>query len=157
VGGDEGRYLPGEIPVIVLDRARVDGRASGHLMGATPRHPSVRAAWIFSSGVVWALGLGRDPLSTSEEREVARALGRVVAHEIVHVVAPEVPHARKGLMQPSLNRYDLIRPGLTLESQHHRAFVAGLGSFLAEETPDGPGAPSSALPDRLADGAGKRP
>ena len=157
VGGDEDRYLPGEIPVIVLDRARVDAPASGHLMGATPRHSAVRAAWIFSSGVVWALGLGQNPLSPSQERELARALGRVVAHEIVHVVAPELPHGRRGLMRPSMSRHDLLRPGLTLESHHHRAFVAGLGSFLAEETPDGPRAPSSAPPDRLADGAGKRP
>ncbi len=158
VGGEDARYQPGEIPVILLDRSRVDSQASGHVMGSTPRRSEVRAAWVFSSSVVWALGVkGRSPLSSDQEHELARAMGRVVAHEIVHVVAPDVPHAGRGLMKPSMGRHDLLRPGLTLENQHRRAFVAGLGTFVAAETADPSRALSSGDPERLADGGREKP
>lgn len=41
--------------------------------------------------------------------EVARALARVLAHEIVHAVAPAHPHASEGLMHRSQTRASLLK------------------------------------------------
>ena len=36
-------------------------------------------------------------------------LGRVPVHEVVHAIAPELPHDRDGLMAPRLGRTALLR------------------------------------------------
>jgi hypothetical protein len=48
-------------------------------------------------------------------RALAIALGRVVAHEVVHALAPSVPHG-KGLMSASLNRNQLTASSITVEA-----------------------------------------
>jgi hypothetical protein len=124
-----------EVKVILLDRPRA-GPAREHLvMGSTPREGG-RTAWAFSSVVAWALGLTREAfLSLPQQQELARALGRVVAHEIVHVIAPEVPHARQGLMQVRMDRRELLMPGLALQSAERRAFEAELASLSGRPVP----------------------
>jgi hypothetical protein len=42
------------------------------------------------------------------QERIGRALGRVSAHEIVHALAPEVPHASVGVMKASPNMRDLV-------------------------------------------------
>jgi hypothetical protein len=42
-----------------------------------------------------------------ERMQVGRALGRVAAHEIVHVLLPDRPHDHAGLMAPSFGRREL--------------------------------------------------
>lgn len=41
-------------------------------------------------------------------RQVARAIARVTAHEIFHVLAPDLPHSKEGIMKRALNRNDLL-------------------------------------------------
>ena len=39
---------------------------------------------------------------------VARGIARVMAHEILHVLAPGIPHTRAGIMKRALDRSDLL-------------------------------------------------
>ena len=136
VEGDAGIVDDSEIKVILLDRPPAKPARNHLVMGATPREGSSRTAWVYSSPVAWALGLTQEALlPLSQQQELARALGRVVAHEIVHVVAPAVPHQRRGLMQARMDRKNLLMPGLSLESAERRMFEAELASFSGEPAP----------------------
>jgi hypothetical protein len=57
---------------------------------------------------------------------LARAVARVVAHEIVHAVAPEANHTATGLMQPELTRAHLEMKRLRLARETTDALRRGL-------------------------------
>jgi hypothetical protein len=100
-----------------------------------------RAVWVFLSSVRWTLGdpAPERPLNARQEREVALALARVVAHEVVHAIAPDEPHSRGGLMNHSLNRAFLLGPRSPLTGPCARAF---LDQLQARPAPQG-GTPTS--------------
>ncbi len=110
--------LPGEVRVILLDR--VASTASGEpILGATPaRFDSSRYVWVHVPNVQAAMGLRPGgPLVAVEASSVHAlgvALGRVVAHELVHVLAPSAPHGR-GLMSGKLSRFQLAASRLPVE------------------------------------------
>ena len=98
-----------EIAVILLDRdARAD--RSGLILGATPEHfAGAPFVWVHVPSVREVLGMGgRDPwsLELPDGYALGIALGRVIAHEIVHAVTPATPHGH-GLMASRLTRRDL--------------------------------------------------
>ena len=106
-----------EIQVVILDSA---GRAMPvDVMGtAYPGARGARTVWVFLAGIRRALG--HDPrahssLQPAEMMSVGRAVGRVIVHEIVHLTAPDRPHAEAGLMAPRLGRVMLVQPRLQLE------------------------------------------
>jgi hypothetical protein len=72
------------------------------------------------------------------------ALGRVIAHEIVHALAPSVPHGGE-LMAPSLTHHQLTAPDLSVQPGVARAVQEGLQG--------GPGAPPSEAGTVAAKGA----
>jgi hypothetical protein len=100
----------GEIGVILL-RAMGGSGVGRHVMGATRSRDARNATvWVYFDEVAETLGLaGRPPESWTgiERTQFARALGRVAAHEVVHVLLPGRPHDRAGLMAPSLGGRDL--------------------------------------------------
>jgi hypothetical protein len=104
------------IPVVLLSRDRSRGGVHADAMGAVQRSEgSTSAVWIVMANVHYALG-GSRQLHPGLPRElVARAVGRVLAHELVHLIAPELPHADSGLMQASLGRGFLLRDELRLD------------------------------------------
>ncbi len=117
--GEPGEVArPGEVRVILLDRGAA--RASGEpILGATPPHSDgTPFVWIHVPNVRAAVGLCPDgPLATLEmsvERAFGVALGRVIAHELVHVMAPAAPHG-KGLMSEMLTAYQLTSARLDVE------------------------------------------
>lgn len=65
------------------------------------------------------------------ERRVATAMARVIAHELVHVVAPDHPHTDTGLMRGNLSRRSLLGADMTLDPRCRSAFLAGLDHFLS--------------------------
>ena len=80
------------------------------------------------------IGLTRAPImraTLEDQRDYPRALGRVVAHELVHAIAPLEPHADRGLMQASLNRAVLTGPRLAIDERRARAFVRELAGRSA--------------------------
>jgi hypothetical protein len=87
------------------------------VMGSVLRRPSSRTAWINLPEVERTLGLRRrshSPLPPGQARALSRALSRVIAHEVVHLAAPELPHMRGGLMAARLGRPFLTAPRVPL-------------------------------------------
>jgi hypothetical protein len=93
--------------------------------------------WAFVNNVKRAVGLDPEPgrdLAPCEHALLSRALGRVVAHEIVHAVAPDHPHDRRGLMKHSLSRGALLGARAPLGQDCARAVLAGLASWPERPT-----------------------
>jgi hypothetical protein len=120
---------PGEVRVILLNRGAA--RASGEpILGSTPsRFEGASFVWVHVPNVRAAMGLRTEgPLVTVEAssvRALGIALGRVVAHELVHVLAPSVPHG-KGLMAEKLTRSQLAASRLAVEPAVSLAVRAAL-------------------------------
>jgi hypothetical protein len=134
-GGDE-------LKVVLMAGAANGASLPDHVMGVTRRGGQSHATWIYLSNVLWALGFhDRDfgRLSAQQEHQLARALGRVAAHEIVHAVAPELPHTRSGLMAGNLSRPFLIQTSACLVPAERAAVRAGAEGFAAAAQPAPPG------------------
>jgi len=123
-----------EVPVILLpddpDRTRAQRRVMGLVM--RDQQPT-RVIWVFLRSVRWTLGhdLRRArPIGGRETRELARAVARVVAHELVHAIAPGEPHARGGIMSHALGRHLLLREEASLDTQCATAFLMHLAALL---------------------------
>ena len=94
------------------------GRAAGpSWLGVTqPGAPGQASVWVYVASVARALDLPpRHWASWSliEQRELADALGIVVAHELVHVLSGPA-HGVSGVMAPRLSPRDLRDRGLAL-------------------------------------------
>lgn len=59
------------------------------------------------------------------------ALGRVLAHELLHTIAPDCPHTRTGLMAANLSRRALVAPGVGFDRTAERYLHRGLAAFGA--------------------------
>lgn len=58
--------------------------------------------------------------------QVSRALGRVIAHEIFHTIAPDHPHAEDGLMHGHMDRNRLLARFIGLDAECSKAFLLAL-------------------------------
>lgn len=70
-------------------------------------------------------------LNGSQSRRLGVALGRVLAHELAHTIAPDCPHTRNGLMAERLSRRMLTAPGIgfdALATRHLRLATAGMAA-----------------------------
>jgi hypothetical protein len=130
-----------ELKVVLMAGVANGARLPERVMGGTCGGARSHTTWIYLSNVLWALGLqdnGARRLSLEEEEQVARALGRVVAHEIVHAVAPDVGHSRGGLMAERLGRAFLVQARAFLapaEQTALRAAVEGFATAVEAPTP----------------------
>ena len=101
-----------ELAVIILPDAPAPLRGRsilGLVPGAGASAPA--AIWAFAQPTRATLGLPDRAVPDAADRALlARALGRVVAHEVVHALAPQLPHSVGGLMRQSLSREDLLGP-----------------------------------------------
>jgi len=110
---------PREVRVVLLDRLLVDPGTGRPILGATPATSrTYPVVWIHLPGVRATLRLpprsrGRD-LPPRERRDLGLAVGRVVAHEVVHAAFPELSHGR-GLMSKALTRRELTAPRIDFE------------------------------------------
>jgi hypothetical protein len=120
----DGRQRPlheGDVQVVVLPSAPAS--LAPDVMGWT--HPHARGArtvWVFLSGVRATLGQhrdGRGSVRSVDARDLGRAVGRVIVHELVHVVFPDRAHSHSGLMAPRVGRRVLLQPGLRLDVHLH--------------------------------------
>ncbi|MFI5007564.1 MAG: hypothetical protein ACHQKZ_08985 [Solirubrobacterales bacterium] len=128
----EGASVTGELNVVFLSGDRAPGHERQRAMGRVKRDRNT-ALWIFTGTVREALGLARPAggnKALAELRDYPRALGRVVAHEIVHTLVPDEPHASSGLMQASLGRDFLAGPRAPID----RRFASALARRLLEES-----------------------
>ncbi len=128
----------GEIRVIVLDRG-VTAPNGAIVLGSTTSQPdALPFLWVHLPGLRAALGQGENPCRASFElqdrRRLGVAMGRVIAHEVVHTLAPALPHGT-GLMARRFTRRDLTVPSLPMTSEVAsvvRAASAGGGGPTAE-------------------------
>jgi hypothetical protein len=128
------RGAPGEITrpdevFVILIRAAVQG-SDALVLGATRiRSSTSRVLWVRVANVAEAVGVSSyRPLRLQpplEQRRVAIALGRVIAHELVHVLVPSLPHGR-GLMAGMLARRELTGPSILVDAEVTLAFRAAL-------------------------------
>jgi hypothetical protein len=129
---------PGEVRVILLDRAAaVSGKA---VLGATPpRFEVAPFVWVHIPSVRAVIGL--DPRGhafmtpPAASRALAIAVGRVVAHELVHALAPSVPHGT-GLMSASLTRRQLTAPSIPFDTEVGLAVQAAVRGNPLGPRPD---------------------
>ncbi|MCM2255676.1 MAG: hypothetical protein NDJ94_08400 [Vicinamibacteria bacterium] len=88
-------------------------------MGSVISGPDApRAAWLYLDSVLTTLRLPADleRLGLAQARDLGLALGKVAAHELVHAVAPELPHARAGLMAAQMGRTMLTSTALPIDA-----------------------------------------
>jgi hypothetical protein len=131
-----------EIPVILLPGDPVKTRRERRVMGLVIRDQEPnRAIWLFLDNVRWTLGQSASrgkALSNGEAGELGRALARVVAHEVVHAITPDEPHAQAGLMHHSMNRAFLVGRRAAIDPRCAAAFLTGLAALLPPMAPPPP-------------------
>jgi hypothetical protein len=128
----------GELRIILLDQtvARAPGLT---VLGATPAAFAVSPfVWVHLPGVRASLGLARGRRPSSEilaTRWLAVAVGRVIAHEVVHAIAPAVPHGT-GLMSATLTRRQLTGRSIVFDPEVALAVREALRGGLPSPRPD---------------------
>jgi hypothetical protein len=119
-----------EVRVILLDRLVVNPGTRRPVLGSTPEgRRESPCVWIHVEPIRTALGLqpGRSiyNLRLEHRHALGLALGRVIAHEVVHALAGEVPHGR-GIMSDALDRRTLSGPRLSFDAEVGAAVRAEL-------------------------------
>jgi hypothetical protein len=116
-----------DLHVIVLETSP---GVSVKVMGAARRSEAPpHTVRVFLGHVRRALGFhGRsdNSLRLAERVRLGRAIGRVIAHEIVHAYAPEHEHEAEGLMRATLDDKFLLQEQVHLEPASVKAVVGGL-------------------------------
>lgn len=120
---------PGELRVIFLNRPG-NYESGMSVLGATPtRFAGDPCLWVHVPSVGDAVGVERLRNNTALDAHTARRLGlglaRVVAHELVHAIAPSLPHG-KGLMAARLDRRMLTDPRIAVDPNLGLALRAAL-------------------------------
>jgi hypothetical protein len=118
-----------EIWVILVDGGPKQP-AGALVLGATrARRTDSRVLWVRVPNVVAAVGASHSrpvrQLPPEDLRMVGVALGRVIAHEVVHVLAPTLPHG-SGLMSESLTRAQLTAGSIAVGHEIALAVRAAL-------------------------------
>ena len=127
----------GELKIVLMPGAANGARLPEHVMGGTRRGLQSRTTWVYVSNVMWALGLKAQAvaeLSEEQKDEVSRALGKVIAHEVIHAVAPDLPHSGRGLMSGTLGRNFLLQARVSLQPVERRALRTGVLAFAPDDT-----------------------
>ena len=126
-----------ELPVVLLRRDHSARRGAARVLGAcAPRSASPRA-WVYLENLAWVMGVPtHDGAMTVEQMmRLGRAIGRIVAHEVIHAVAPAVGHSRSGVMAARFDRSDLLSGRLAVDAATRRSVQAVLAVARASATP----------------------
>ena len=89
-----------------------------------------RSIFVFHPVLLRTLGLRDEIRSPGQQSDLARGLARVLAHELVHVLAPERGHAESGLMARQLTRLVLLRRDIVLDNVSRMAARAALEKLV---------------------------
>ncbi len=121
------------LPVtVVLSPSEPSGdgwHLSPSAMGVYLSSAESSAVFVFYRRVARVLGIASERdgmMPPSDRKHLAKALGRVVVHELVHRLAPDLPHADSGVMRGDLGRSDLTRKHLSLDPGSRAAILAAL-------------------------------
>ena len=103
-----------QIQVVLVQSESAEWGLSPHAMGAVlSRNGPQTEVYVFFNSVARALGYSPEVLrarwlTAREKRDLARAMSRVIAHEVMHAVLPSRPHDSEGLTRPHLDRSILL-------------------------------------------------
>ena len=136
VGAGGPRVIPATLYPELPDRWGVSPETIGVAIGAEGERRSV---FLSLGAAERALGFprsqrtvlhrkGKRPKRRGAARQPRRlgiALGRVLAHELTHSIAPECPHTRSGLMAAQLSRRMLTAPGVRFDALATRHLQQG--------------------------------
>jgi hypothetical protein len=113
---------PRELTVVLLPRDHAARGRPRRVLGACLPGSGTARVWVYLDAMAWALGLPPPTGTQTPEQafRLGRAIGRVVAHEFIHAVAPAVPHARDGIMAASLGRGELLAARATVDPATRR-------------------------------------
>jgi hypothetical protein len=126
------------LAVVVLKADARRFHLQAEVMGLS--RPGGRGAWILYPAVESTLRHGAPRRETLCAELRGRALGRVVAHEVVHALALSHAHSERGLMRERLGRHALLAPNIEWDSASREALRAALA-----RTPDVAVAPDAAV------------
>ena len=91
--------------------------------------------FVFFPAVMRTIGQHGVPANPGNMAALSRAMGRVVSHELVHVLAPERGHAPAGLMAPRLSRGLLLGGAIWLDGTSSRLVRVALSDVVRAERP----------------------
>jgi hypothetical protein len=130
-----GETEPDELCFVFLSMLGVGGDRGA--LASTANHGLVRTTWVYMPKVTSTLGLDPESVSASfdAQRLLGVALGRVLAHELVHAIAPDVEHASAGLMRPGLDAFQLLRGRPALNAPGSALLAARARAWLGDEVP----------------------
>lgn len=124
------------VNVVLLPSDPKDWGLGGGVMGLATHRPGLKGSvYIFRKGIFRTLGLGclgdavRLPGAMAG---LARAVARVVAHEVIHFIMPRYPHTKGGLMNRTMSLSFLVRPGVHIDGVSSKALRAELSNKTVE-------------------------
>ena len=100
--------------------------AMGHAPGSEFPRLSV---YVFDSRVREALETGKRRFLAADPETRGRALGRAMAHEVVHALTPEPFHARSGLMSAGQDSQTLTSKIVELDDESVTELRRGLSAL----------------------------
>lgn len=134
VGSDPRPASAGELRIqVVLMPSEPSGWGiSPNAMGVVllPQRGRQNSVFPFYRPILRNLGLGGiagSMLKPRERRDLARAMGRVLVHEVVHAVAPNLSHADRGVMHDALLIGALSNVEIEIDDRTREEFLRGLG------------------------------
>lgn len=124
-GNSHSSILPDEFFVILLPRAH-GGRTPGRLvMGSVKvrqgRPDDEHVVRVYIEPILEVLSLRS---VDQDGPRVARAIGRVIAHEVIHIAAPLLGHSKRGLMAAVLTAKELVGPRVQIDPDFRAALRA---------------------------------
>jgi len=133
VGTDPRPSAAGEVRIqVVLMPSEPSGwGVSGNAMGVVllPDRGRQDSVYLFYPPILRNAGLGRRAgamLRPPERRDLSRAIARVVVHEVVHAIAPNLSHADEGVMHDSLLAAALLKNEIEIDRRTREEFLRGL-------------------------------
>ncbi len=119
------------VRVILVDAEPTDWKLRPTTLGVVIKTDDVPdTAYIFPRRSFRVLGYevpgARECSTPRVMREVSRAMARIIAHELIHVIAPDHPHAEDGLMFGHMDRRRLLQRRLEVDSECVREFLTKL-------------------------------
>jgi hypothetical protein len=133
VGTDPRPSTPDEprIQVVLMPSEPSGWGISANAMGVVllPDREQQDSVYLFYRPILRNVGLGRKAggmLNPRERRDTARAIARVLVHEVVHAVAPNLSHADKGVMHDALLIGALSNHEIEIDDRTKDEFLRGL-------------------------------
>jgi hypothetical protein len=119
------------IQVVLLPSEPSGWGISPNAMGVVllPSREQQDSVYLFYRPILRNAGLGRRAgtiLNPRERKDAARAIARVLIHEVIHAVAPNISHADKGVMHDSLLIGALSSPRIEIDDRTREELLRGL-------------------------------